>query len=131
MPKMIGSGLSRREREILEILYRLGNATVTEVQQGLQDPPSYSAVRSILGIMETKGYVRHREQGKRFLYSPMEAPQSAAKAALNQVVHTFFGGSLSQAVKAFLSEEDAEISQEELAHLAEMIEQARQEENKQ
>jgi len=128
MPKMIGSGLSRREREILEILHRLGHATVAEVLELLPDPPSYSAVRSILRILEEKGHVRHREEGKRYLYSPVEAPQSAARSALHQVVRNFFGGSLEQAVKAFLADRDTEISAEELGRLATMIEEARSEE---
>jgi len=127
MPRMIGSGLSRREREILEILHRLGHATAAEVLEHLQEPPSYSAVRSILRILCEKGHVRHSEDGKRYLYSPVEAPQSAARNALQNVVSTFFGGSLEQAVKAFLTDKDAEISDEELARLSEMIERARQE----
>jgi len=127
MPRMIGSGLSRREREILEILHRLGHATAAEVLEHLQEPPSYSAVRSILRILCEKGHARHSEDGKRYLYSPVEAPQSAARNALQNVVSTFFGGSLEQAVKAFLTDKDAEISDEELARLSEMIERARQE----
>jgi predicted transcriptional regulator len=122
---MIGSGLSRREREILEILHRLGSASANEIQDGLSDPPSYSAVRSILRILEAKGHVQHREEGKRYLYAPTEARQTAARTALNQVVQTFFGGSLEEAVKTFLSDQEAQISQEELERLAAMITQAR------
>ena len=129
MPRMIGTGLSRREREILDILHRLGRATVTEVLDLLADPPSYSSVRSILRILEEKGHVRHREEGKRYLYSPVEAPQSAARSALQQVVRNFFGGSIEQAVKAFLADSDTDVSVEELGRLAAMIERARQEEN--
>src|SRR5450432_3958328 len=128
MPRMIGSGLSRREREILDILHRLGRATVAEVLELLPDPPSYSAVRSILRVLEEKGHARHREEGKRYLYSPVEAPQSAARSALQQVVRNFFGGSLEQAVKAFLADRETDVSAEELERLAAMIEQARQEE---
>jgi predicted transcriptional regulator len=124
---MIGSGLSRREREILEILHRLGQATAAEVLEQLPEPPSYSAVRSILRILCEKGHARYSEDGKRYLYSPVEPPQSAARTALQNVVSTFFGGSLEQAVKAFLTDKDAEISDEELARLSEMIERARQE----
>src|ERR1051326_8032806 len=128
MPRMVGSGLSRREREILDILHRLGQATVAEVLELLPEPPSYSAVRSILRILEEKGHVRHREDGKRYLYSPVEPPQSAAHSALLQVVTNFFGGSLEQAVKAFLTDRDAEVSTEELARLSDMIEEARNQE---
>ena len=129
MPRMIGSGLSRREREILDVLHRLRSATVTEVLELLPDPPSYSSVRSIMRILEQKGHVRHREDGKRYLYSPVEAPQSAARSALHQVVTNFFGGSIEQAVKAFLSDRDREIPADELERLAAMIEQARSEES--
>ena len=128
MPRMIGSGLSRREREILDILHRLGRATVADVLGLLPDPPSYSAVRSILRILEEKRHVRHREEGKRFLYSPVEAPQSAARSALQQVVRNFFGGSIEQAVKSFLADGDTDVSAEEVERIAAMIEQARKEE---
>lgn len=128
MPKMIGSGLSRREREILDILHRRREATVAEVLELLPDPPSYSSVRSILRILGEKGHVRHREDRKRYLYSPVEAPQSAARTALQQVVTNFFGGSLEQAVKAFLTDRDTEVTTEELERLSAMIEQARKDE---
>lgn len=127
MPRMIGTGLSRREREILDILHRLGKATVSEVLENLQDPPSYSAVRSILRILEQKGHARHIEDGKRYLYAPAEAQESAARSALQQVVLNFFGGSLESAVSAFLTDRDTEVSQDELKRLADMIERAREE----
>lgn len=129
MPRMIGGGLSRREREILEILHRLGRAGVNEVLEALPDPPSYSSVRSILRIMEEKGYVTHVEEGKRFLFSPAETLQSAAKTALRGVLQTFFGGSLEAAVKTFLTDREANLSPDELARLAEMIAHAQDEES--
>ena len=128
MPRMNGSGLSRREREILDILHRKGAATVAQVLEDLPDPPSYSAVRSILRILGEKGHVRYREEGKRYLYSPVEAPQSAARSALQHVLSNFFGGSLEHAVKAFLTDGDSEVSPEELDRLSAMIEQVRNEE---
>lgn len=127
MPRMIGSGLSRREREMLDILHRFGKATGTEVREALSDPPSYSAVRSILRILEEKGHVRHFEEGKRYVYTPVEPQTSAARGALQQVVRNFFGGSLEQAVSAFLTDGEAEISSDELKRLAERIEKAREE----
>lgn len=130
MPRMIGDGLSRREREILDILHRLRRASVGEVLEALPDPPSYSSVRSILRIMEEKGLVTHVEEGKRFLFSPAEASQSAAQTALRGVLKTFFGGSLEAAVKTFLTDQEADLSAAELESLAEMIAQARDEENK-
>ena len=128
MPRMIGDGLSRREREIMEILHRLGRAGVGEVLEALQDPPSYSSVRSILRILEGKGHVTHIEEGKRFLFSPTEASHSAAKFALRSVLKTFFGGSLEAAVNTFLTDRESDLSAEELARLAAMIAQARNEE---
>jgi predicted transcriptional regulator len=130
MPRMIGDGLSRREREMMEILHRLGRAAVGEVREALPDPPSYSSVRSILRILEEKGHVKHIEEGKRFLFSPTEASQSAAKSALRGVLKTFFGGSLEAAVKTFLTDQEADLSADELARLADMISQARDEESK-
>ena len=129
MPRMIGSGLSRREREILEILHRQGKATAAEVLELLQEAPSYSAVRSTLRILEEKGHARHFEDGKRYLYAPAEAQESAARSALQQVVLNFFGGSLEQAVSAFLTDSDTDISKDELARLAQVIATARDEEN--
>jgi BlaI family transcriptional regulator, penicillinase repressor len=128
MPRMIGKGLSRREREILEVLYRQGQATAAEVQAALPDPPTYSAVRSILRILVEKGYARHEEQGKRYLYLPTQPHQSAARSALRQVLQTFFGGSLESAVRTFLTDETSKVDEEELARLAELIEEAQSQE---
>jgi predicted transcriptional regulator len=125
MPRMIGSGLSRRERQILDILHRKGRASAADVLAEMPDPPTYSAVRSLLRIMEEKGYVRHEGEGKKYLYSAAEPRQSAAQSALKQVVRTFFGGSLEHAVKTFLSDEESDLSDEELERLSKLIEQAR------
>ena len=131
MPRMIGSGLSRREREILEVLYREGQVSAAEVQAALPDPPTYSAVRSILRILEQKGYIRHEEQGKRYIYLPTQPHQTAAQSALKQVLQTFFAGSLESAVRTFLSDETTEVDEAELARLAELIEQAKSQEDEQ
>lgn len=128
MPRMIGSGLSRREREILNILYRDGKASAAEVLAGLPHPPSYSAVRSLLRVLEEKGLVRHVQEGKRYLYSPTERRSAAARSALKGVVQTFFSGSLERAVRAFLSDSEAAVSEEELARMAELIGRARKSE---
>lgn len=130
MPRMIGSGLSRREREILEVLHRAGGETVsaTEVAKALADPPSNSAVRTLLRVLEEKGHVRHEAEGKRYLYRPTETPQSAAQSALRQVLHTFFGGSMASAVRTFLSDDEADVSEEEITRLSVLVEQARQSE---
>src|SRR5690242_21147664 len=107
MPKMIGSGLSRREREILNILYGHGKASAAEVLAGLPQPPSYSAVRSLLRVLEGKGLVRHEQEGKRYLYRPTQPRSTAARSALKGVVQTFFSGSLERAVRTFLSDSEA------------------------
>jgi BlaI family penicillinase repressor len=125
MPRMIGSGLSRRERQILEILHRKGRVSAADVLAEMPDPPSYSAVRSLLRIMEEKGHIRHREDGKKYLYFPAEPHQSAAQSALKQVVQTFFGGSIEHAVKTFLSDAEADLSDEELDRLSQLIAEAR------
>ena len=125
MPRMIGTGLSRREREILDILHRRGRATAAEILDALPDSPSYSAVRSVLRILVAKGHARHEEQGKRYLYLPTQPRPAAAQSALHGVLQTFFGGSLSDAVKTFLSDTDARLSENELSELAALIAQAR------
>jgi predicted transcriptional regulator len=127
---MIGSGLSRREREIVEILHRLGRATAAEVHESMADAPSYSAVRSILRILEEKAHVQHIEDGKRYVYVPVEPRQAAARSALDQVVRTFFGGSLEGAVRTFLSSEDANVTDDELERLSTLIELAKGKERK-
>ena len=122
---MIGRGLSRREREVLEALHRLGRATAAEVMAAMPDPPSYSAVRSILRILEEKGHARHEEEGKRYLYVAVESRQKAAQSALDQVMQTFFGGSLESAVRTFLDAGDSAISEGELDRLSKLIEDAK------
>ena len=128
MPRMLGSGLSRREREALDILYRLGKASAADVQAALPDMPSYSAVRTLLHILEDKGHIGHEEEGKRYIYFPSQAHPVAARSALRNVVQTFFGGSLESAVQMFLSDKDASLSEEELTRMAQLIENARQQE---
>ncbi len=128
MPRMIGSGLSRREREILDILHRQGQASAAEIQAALPEAPSYSAVRSLLAVLLDKGHVRHERQGKRYLYRPAEPRQQAATAALRQVLGTFFGGSLANAARTFLNEAETDVSDEEQARLAELVEETRRRE---
>jgi len=126
MPRMIGSGLSRREREILEVLYRTGRATAAEIAAELPEPPSYSSVRSTLTILEAKGHIRHEEEGKRYVYLPTRAPQEAARSALRGVLDTFFGGSMAGAMQTFLSErEGREMSRKELEEMAAILDRAR------
>ncbi len=124
MPKMIGSGLSRREREILDVLYKQGKASAAEVHANLPEPPGYSAVRTLLGVLVEKGHIRHESEGKKFVYLPTRPRQEAARSALKQVVDTFFGGSLAGAARTFLSDEETDLSDEELSQLSEIVAQA-------
>jgi predicted transcriptional regulator len=118
-------GLSRRERQIIDILYTQGRATAAEVQASLPDPPSYSAVRAMLRILEEKGHVRHQLDGPRYVYLPTIARDSAKKSALRHMLQTFFDGSAEQAISALLDDQSARLSDAELDRLARMIQQAR------
>jgi predicted transcriptional regulator len=121
-----GSGLSRRERQIMEILYRKGQASAGEVQEALADAPGYSAVRALLRILEAKGYASHARDGAKYIYRPATPRTQAAQAALAQVVQTFFGGSVEQVVATLVSEADTKLSEAELDRLALLIDQARE-----
>lgn len=117
--------LSRRERQIVDILYTQGHATAAEVQSALPDPPSYSAVRAMLRILEEKGHIRHEQDGPRYVYLPTVGRDRAKKTALRHVLQTFFNGSAEQALSALLDESDSRLSDRELDRLAELIDRAR------
>jgi predicted transcriptional regulator len=117
--------LSRRERQFLDILYQSGRATAAEVQGALPDPPSYSAVRALLRILEEKGHVRHEQDGPRYIYAPTIARNNAQRSALRHMVHTFFNGSAEQAISALLDDQSAKLSSAELDRLAHLIDDAR------
>ena len=117
--------LSRRERQILDILYQRGQATAADVQNALPEPPSYSAVRALLRILEEKGHVRHQQDGPRYLYVPTLARENAKRSALHHVLRTFFDGSAEQAISALLDESSTKLSPAELDRLARLIEDAR------
>src|SRR5579864_5453366 len=117
----IGTQLGRRERQIVEVLYRLGKAGVAEVLAELPDPPSYSAVRGMLGLLEEKGYVRHKRDGMRYVYAPAIAPSKARQSALRQLVATFFEGSPLAAAAALLEMSDHKLSSEEREQLSALI----------
>ena len=117
--------LSRRERQILDILYAKGSATAAEVREALPDAPSYSAVRALLRILEEKGHIRHEQDGPRYVYLPTVAPERAQKTALRHVLQTFFNGSAEQALSALLDESDTRLSDHELDRLAKVIDRAR------
>jgi len=117
--------LSRRERQVMNILFRRGEATVTEVMGELPDPPTYSAVRSILRILAEKKLITHREDGPRYVYLPAVSSDRAADEALNQVVKTFFDGSAEAAVTALLRLTDTELGEQEIGTLRDRIRKAR------
>ena len=117
--------LSRRERQILDILYQRGQATAADVQNALPEPPSYSAVRALLRILEDKGHVRHQQDGPRYLYAPTVARENAKRSALHHVLRTFFEGSAEQAISALLDGSSTKLSAAVLDRLARLIEDAR------
>jgi BlaI family penicillinase repressor len=117
--------LTRRERQVMNILFRRGQATVAEVMDDLPDPPTYSAVRSILRILAGKGLITHREEGPRYVYLPAMNTDRARDEALRHVVRTFFEGSAEQAVTALLRISDAGLTDAELARLRERVRNAR------
>jgi predicted transcriptional regulator len=119
--------LSRRERQIMDFLYQHGRATASEVQRGLPDPPSYSAVRAMLRVLEEKGHVRHDQDGPRYVYLPRLGRDRAKRSALRHVVKTFFDGSAEQAMAALLDDGSGELSEDELDRLARLIARARKE----
>lgn len=119
--------LSRRERQIMDILFRRGRATAAEVMEELPGEPSYSTVRTQLRVLEEKGHVRHEMDGVRFVYMPVLARQAARKSALRHLVDTFFDGSSEQAVAALLGGEGARLTDEQLDRIAAMIAKARKE----
>ena len=118
--------LGRRERQIMEAVYGRGRATALEVRDGLSDPPSYSAVRAMLRILEEKGHVRHEQDGPRYVYVPTVARDNAKRSALRHVLQTFFDGSAEQAISALLDDGAAKLSDKELDRLEKLINQARQ-----
>jgi len=117
--------LSRRERQILDILYTKGSATAAEVKETLPDPPSYSAVRALLRILEEKGHAKHETQGTRYVYMPSVPRENARNSALTRIVQTFFDGSAAQAAAALV--DSGSLSDDDLTRLSEMIERARKE----
>jgi BlaI family transcriptional regulator, penicillinase repressor len=117
--------LSRRERQIMEIIYRRGQATAVEVHGDLADPPSKTAVRTLLRILEEKGHLKHQQFGVAFLYLPTRPREQAARSAFRGVLDTFFEGSLEKAVASHLGEAVGQLAPEELDRLANLIRQAR------
>src|SRR5436309_2427228 len=117
--------LSRRERQIIDVLYEKGKATAAEVMESIPDPPSYSAVRAHLATLEQKGHVRHEKDGAKYVFVPTVNPKTAKRSAIRHLVRTFFGGSREQAVAALLDASASELTREELDRLTELLEKAK------
>lgn len=125
MSKSSFGELGRRERQIMDILARRGRASAAEVHQDLPDPPSYSSVRSMLKLLEDKGYARHEWDGPRYVYIATANQEQLQKSAVSHLVQTFFGNSMEAAVVAMLGSSDTSLSREELDRLAKIIDDAR------
>ena len=119
------SQLSRRERQIMDIVYAHGEASISDVLAEIPDPPARGALGRLVAILENKGHLKHYKKGREHIYQPTVPVQKAGPSAMRRVVDTFFGGSLRQAVAAHLAQKDTDISDEELKRLARSIRQAR------
>lgn len=119
--------LSRRERQIMDVLFSRGRATGQEIQQGLPDHPNYSSVRTILRVLERKGYIRHVEEGLRYVYEPTVPREAASRSALQRIIRTFFDGSAKEAVAALLDPAAFDLTEKELSELARIIDRAKKE----
>ena len=119
------ASLSRRERQIMDVVYRLGKAAVSDVLERIPDPPSYSAVRALMRILEEKGHLRHEQDGPRYVYVPTVPRDDARQTALDHLVRTFFGGSTEAAVAALLDLREEGLSEPELERLSRLIDEAR------
>jgi BlaI family transcriptional regulator, penicillinase repressor len=123
----VNSELGRRERQIMDVVFRLGKASVTDVRNEIPDPPTYSAVRGMMRLLEQKGYLSHENDGLRYLYTATLKQKQARKSALKHMVHTFFGGSPAEAAAALLELNDSELSSEDVERLSRLIQKAKAE----
>jgi BlaI family transcriptional regulator, penicillinase repressor len=119
--------LSRRERQIMDILYQRGKASASEVREAMEDAPGYSAVRAMLRVLEEKGHVRHQAEGLKYVYVPTVARDKAKRSAVKHVLDTFFAGSPEQIVAALLDVSATRLTREELDRMSDLIEKARKE----
>lgn len=127
---MTGDKLSRRERQMMDVVYRLGEASAAEVRDGMDDPPGYSAVRATLKILEDKGALTHVERDGKHIFRPVVAPAKARMSAVKRLLDTFFDGSAAGAVAALLGTPNAKFTKEELDRMSELIEQAQKDQTK-
>jgi len=120
-------GYSRREREIMEALYQLGKASAAEIREQIAEPPTYTAIRTHLSILEKKGHVRHVSDGTRYIYEPLIAREQMGRRAIDSLLKTFFDNSVERAVTALLTSGDVNIPRKDLDRLAQLIEKAKRE----
>jgi predicted transcriptional regulator len=125
--KIVADSFSRREREIMEALYTLGKATAAQILEQMADPPTYTAIRTQLTILEKKGHVRHVSDGTRYIYEPLVGREQMGRRAIDSLLTTFFDNSVERAVAALITRKDAEISNDELERLQSLIEKAKRE----
>jgi BlaI family transcriptional regulator, penicillinase repressor len=125
MPQTTPFDLGRRERQIMDVVFRLGRATAAEVHAELPDAPTYSAVRGMLRLLEEKGYLRHEQDGPRYVYIPTSEPGEVSQSALRHLLRTFFGGSRTSAMAALLDLDDVPLTDRDYQRLARLLEQAR------
>ena len=118
--------LSRRERQIMDLIFQHGEMTAQEVTDQLPDAPSYTTVRTLLRVLEEKGHLIHFQSGKQYVYKSVQAPESVRKQSLQHLLKTFFGGSISAAVATFLHQSDTKLTETELQELEEMVRKARE-----
>jgi predicted transcriptional regulator len=130
MPKNLHAVLSRRERQIMDILYQLGRATAADVGKALPGEPSDSTVRTQLRVLESKGHIRHEEDGQRYVYLPVVPRRVVSKSALKHVVNTFFDGSIEKVVAALLGPDGSKLSEDELDRIAGIVANAKAEEKR-
>jgi predicted transcriptional regulator len=123
----IRAAFSRREREIMDALYKLGKASAAQILEEIPNPPTYTAIRTLLTILENKGHVRHKTDGTRYIYEPAVAREQMGRRAIDSVLQTFFDNSVERAVTALLTRKDADLSGEDLDRLAHLIDKARKE----
>lgn len=126
MPRKTKDGFSRRERQIMDVVYALGEATAAEIHERIPDPPTYTAVRGLLKVLVDKGHLRAEPDGVRYLYRPVTPRAAAGASLLSHVVRTFFGGSASEAMAALVGSSETRLSAAELERLARIVEQARE-----
>lgn len=117
--------LSRREREVMDLVFAQGEATLSQILEGMEKAPTRAALRSILTILEGKGQLKHRQEGREFIYQPVHSREEVGQSTLSRVIGTFFGGSLTQAMAAYLSAPGTKLSDDEVAELRGVLDQAK------